>query len=74
MSLGYSASARGEDLPWSKLDEAKVREIRRRHAAKEEAKKKLDEEHSHAALAKEYGVSVNTIGKVLSYATWRHVI
>ena len=74
MSLGYSAAARGEALPWSKLDEEKVREIRRRHAEKEEAKRKLDEKHSIEALAADYGVSPNTIGKVLSFATWRHVL
>ena len=60
-------------LPQSKLNAALVKRIREEHAAKEAAKRRLDEQFSHEALAKRYQVHVNTIGKVLSYATWRHV-
>ena len=60
-------------LPQSKLNAALVKRIRDEHRAKEELKRRLDEQFSHAALAKRYQVHVNTIGKVLSYATWRHV-
>lgn len=65
---------RGTELPQSKLNETLVRRIREEHAKKERLKKLLDEEHSAAAIAKRYGVSVNTITKVLTYATWRHVL
>lgn len=70
---GYESAIRGEDLPQSKLTENIVRAIRVQHAAKEAAKRKLDEDFSAAALALRHGVSVNTITKVLTYATWRHV-
>ena len=65
---------RGVDLPWSKLNDTLIRRIREEHAKKERLKKLLDEEHSAAAIAKRYGVNVNTITKVLTYATWRHVL
>ncbi len=65
---------RGEELPQSKLNAKLVRLIREEHAAKEKAKRELDEKHSAAAIAKRYQVSVNTIHKVLGYATWRHVL
>ena len=69
----YGSALQGEELPQSKLDEHKVREIRERHAAKERLKKILDDAHSHEALAEEFGVGTTTIAKVLSYETWRHV-
>lgn len=65
---------RGIDLPRAKLNDALVQRIREEHAKKERLKKLLDEEHSAAAIAKRYGVNVNTIHKVLTYATWRHVL
>jgi len=64
----------GEQLPQAKLNAKLVKMIREEHAAKEKAKKELDEKHSAAALAKRYQVSVNTIHKVLTYATWRHIL
>ena len=63
---------RGTELPHAKLNEKLVRLIREEHAKKERLKVLLDAEHSAAALARRYGVSVNTITKVLTYATWRH--
>ena len=61
-------------MPQSKLNAKLVKLIREEHAAKEQAKRELDAKHSAAALAKRYQVSVNTIHKVLGYATWRHVL
>ena len=69
----YAVAVRGEDLPWSKLTDERVRLIRAQHAAKERLKRELDARFSAAALAVEYGVAETTIQKVLSYATWRHV-
>lgn len=63
----------GSDLPQSKLNEKLVARIRAEHREKEKAKRELDERYSAAAFAARYGVSVNTITKVLTYATWRHV-
>lgn len=64
---------RGTDLPWSKLTEAKVADIRREHAYKERQKRDLDAKHSAAAIARREGVHKNTIDKILSFATWVHV-
>jgi hypothetical protein len=64
----------GEALPQSKLNEKLVRQIREEHAAKEKAKRELDAKHSAQAIADRYQVSVNTIHKVITYATWRHVL
>lgn len=64
----------GLDLPQSKLNPTLVRRIRSEHAAKEKAKRELDEQFSAAAFAKRYGVGKTTIEKVLTYATWRHVL
>jgi hypothetical protein len=71
--MRWGGAPRGTALPWAKLNETLVREIRNEHAAKEKAKRELDEKHSAQALANKYGVHVNTITKVLTYATWRHV-
>jgi DNA invertase Pin-like site-specific DNA recombinase len=47
----------------AKLTAARVRAIRRRHAAGE----------SPAALAREYDVHVRTIRRIVHRVTWRHV-
>jgi hypothetical protein len=64
---------RGSELPQAKLNERLVAMIRAEHAEKERQKRELDRLHSAEAIAKRYQVSVNTITKVLTYATWRHV-
>lgn len=70
----YGKTPRGMELPQSKLNETLVRRIREEHAEKERQKKALDAQFSAAAFAKRYGVGKTTIEKVLTYATWRHVI
>ena len=57
----------------SKLNETLVSRLRAEFTVKERMKKLLDAEFGAAAQAKKYGVSVNTIHKVITYATWRHV-
>lgn len=52
---------RGESLPHSRLTARAVQSIRR-------------STESYADLARRYNVHVNTIWKVRSYATWRHVV
>lgn len=49
---------RGEQAPWSKLDEAAVREIR-------------ESAESGAELARKFGVSGTTISRVRRGETWR---
>lgn len=57
---------RGTDLPQSKLDAAKVREIRAIYRCG-------DSEFGQRGLAKKYGVHQRTIEKVVNYETWIHV-
>lgn len=51
---------RGEELPHSRLTWRAVRSIRR-------------SSEPYAVLARRYNVHVNTIWKVKSYDSWRHV-
>jgi DNA invertase Pin-like site-specific DNA recombinase len=55
--------ARGRALPQAKLTEAAVREIRRRSG----------EGRSQRAVAAEFGVSHDTVGKILRGKRWTHV-
>lgn len=71
--MSYERSLRGSALPQARLNETLVRRIRAEFAAKEAEKKRLDALYSAEAQAARYGVSVNTIHKVNTYATWRHV-
>lgn len=65
---------RGEELPQSKLNATLVRRIRADNQRKADAIKALNAQFSAAALAKKYGVGKTTIEKVLTFATWRHVL
>ncbi len=65
---------RGDELPQSKLNAKLVAMIRRQHARKERLKVALDARYSAEAFAKRFGVHKNTVDKVLTYATWRHVL
>lgn len=71
--MTYARSLQGSDLPQSKLNDTLVRRIRREFELKERIKKLLDAEYGAEAQAKRYRVNVNTIHKVNTYATWRHV-
>lgn len=64
---------RGSQLEWSKLNEKLVKKIRERHAMKMEQIDRLNREHSAAAMAKEFQVSVRTIERALSKEHWKHV-
>ena len=71
--MSYQKSLRGIALPQAKLNDKLVERIRAEHTVKESMKRHLDAEFGAAAQAKRYGVSVNTIHKAITYATWRHV-
>lgn len=64
---------RGMDLPQSKLNEQLVKRIREEYAMGQEEIARLRARYSRKALAKEYGVHIKTIEKVLTYETWSHV-
>lgn len=64
---------RGIELPQSKLNEKLVKKIREEYAQAQAEIKRLRSQYSSKALAKEYGVHVRTMDKVLTYETWSHV-
>lgn len=66
-------SARGMDLPQSKLMPLQVQAIRSAQARREQLRKEINDTLSNEALARAYGVHVRTIEKVLSGASWGHV-
>lgn len=66
-------SARGMDLPQSKLMPLEVAAIRSAAQRREQMRKEITDTLSNAALAKAYGVHVRTIEKVLAYESWGHV-
>lgn len=72
--MTYGKTPTGLECNAAKLNSTLVRRIREEHAEKERKKKELDAQSSAAALAKRYGVAKTTIEKVLTYATWRHVL
>ena len=65
--------SRGEHRPQAKLTAAQVRAIRMNHAKKERLIRALEARFSAAALAREYGVSKDTVQKILTFKAWTHV-
>lgn len=59
----HGTALRGEDCPWAKLDEAGVREIRRRVAAGEVQRR----------LAEEFGVAPMAISRAVRGERWGHI-
>ena len=66
-------SARGSDLPQSKLTPDAVEAIRDAAKKREELRDYIRDELSNVALAKKYGVHYRTVEKCLSRDTWSHV-
>ena len=64
---------RGEELPQTKLLEVDIVSIRSASKQRESLRKHIAENLTNAALAKKFGVNVNTIEKILSYERWGHV-
>jgi hypothetical protein len=71
--MSYARSPHGSALPQARLNETLVARLRAEFEIKERLKRFLDAEYGAEAQAKRYRVSVNTIHKALTYATWRHV-
>lgn len=66
-------SARGMDLPQSKLTPLEVDAIRSAATQRESLRKHIRERLSNDALARGLGVHRRTIEKVLAHETWGHV-
>lgn len=63
---------RGMDLPWSKMTDDDIREIRSLVETRERVKHDL-KRMTNAAIAKRYGVHVRTIDRITQGETWGHV-
>lgn len=66
-------AVRGVDLPQSKLIPLDIGAIRSASRQRENLRKHIRETLSNEALAKQFGVHVRTIEKVLAYETWSNV-
>ena len=66
-------SARGMDLPQSKLTPLEVESIRSAAKQREALRKHIRERLSNDALARDLGVHVRTVEKVLARESWGHV-
>ena len=66
-------SARGMDLPQSKLTPLEVESIRSAAKQREALRKHIRERLSNEALARDLGVHRRTIEKVLARESWGHV-
>lgn len=65
---------RGFDLPHTKVPPLAVVAIREAARKRNQLRQEITEKYSNAALAKQWGVHVRTIEKILSYETARHVV
>ena len=63
---------RGSQLPWAKLDESQVSEIRETIERREALKREL-REMTNANIAKRYGVHNRTIDRISAGESWIHV-
>lgn len=66
-------SARGTDLPQSKLTPLEVDAIRSAAIQRENMRKYIRDTLSNDALAAQFGVHIRTVEKVLSGESWAHV-
>lgn len=73
LSRARSMALRGQDLPQTKLLDMDIVSIRSSAKQRENLRKHIRENLSNDALAKQYGVHVRTIEKLLAYETWSHM-
>lgn len=65
---------RGQDLPQSKLLDLEVAAIRSAARQREKLRQHIRENLSNEALARQFGVHVRTVEKVLAVETWSHIL
>ena len=73
LSTAKFTAKRGFDLPQTKVPPLAVVAIREAARKREAMRQEINAKYSNAALAKQWGVHVRTIEKILSYETARHV-
>ena len=66
-------AARGQDLPQSKLLDLDVVAIRSASRQREALRQHIRDNLSNEALARQFGVHVRTVEKILRGESWSHV-
>lgn len=65
---------RGQDLPQTKLLDLQVAAIRSAARQRKSLRQHIRDNLSNEALAKQFGVHVRTIEKILQHHTWAHIL
>ena len=73
LSRQHEFTARGVELPQSKLTEENIQAIREAKDKRSDLLQHIKEHLSNAVLAEKFGVHIRTIEKVMDYGSWRHV-
>jgi len=73
LSRARSMALRGAELPQTKLTEDDVEAIRSAARQRDKLRQHIRDNLSNEALARQHGVHVRTVEKVLQYFTWSHV-
>lgn len=73
LSRARSMALRGQELPQTKLLDMDVFSIRSAARQRESLRKHIKDTLSNEALAKQFGVHVRTIEKVLQFNSWSHI-
>ena len=73
LSRARSMALRGVELPQTKLSADEVETIRSAARQRDKLRQHIRDNLSNEALARQYGVHVRTVEKVLQYFTWSHV-
>lgn len=66
-------AAHGQDLPQAKLLDLDVISIRSAARQRDALRKHIADNLSNVALAKKYGVHINSIEKIIRRETWSHI-
>lgn len=74
LSRAREFAKRGQDLPQTKLLDLEIEAIRSAAKQRENLRTYIRENLSNEALARQFGVHVRTIEKVLQYDTWSHLL
>lgn len=71
--LNRNQVKRGEELPWSRLDDEKVIKARRDYERARILIQRIQARYSIKGMARHYGVHARTMEKALSGETWSHL-
>lgn len=70
----HAYTKRGMELPHTKLTPLEIISIREAGRRREKLRKEINDTLSNQALARQFGVSVRAIERVLAYETHGHVL